>query len=275
MKNIPDDNLAYPVLILFNTGASGSGFFLTTTKNIYLITAKHVLFDDKDIRRGDKIEVKGYSIDLKKDSNYTLLIDLNKFEILKHKIADVAAIKIGSLNETAKNKTKTIIFNDMVLVKSHKKIDIANVSLENIKKLDEIFISNDVFLYGYPTSLGFKNIPQINYNQPLLRKGIIANLYKDLGTIILDCFVFPGNSGGPIIEVSLEVIKDGLNFSHKVIGVVSQFVPYLDKQGKDKDIHLHNSGYSVAVCMDKVLELIDEWQAAHRLGRAALGGRNF
>ena len=42
---IPDDNLAYPVLVSLNTGSKGSGFFLNTETGTFLITAAHVLFD--------------------------------------------------------------------------------------------------------------------------------------------------------------------------------------------------------------------------------------
>jgi hypothetical protein len=44
-RAIPDDNLAYPVLITLGNGSSGSGFFLNTSDAVYLVTAKHVLFN--------------------------------------------------------------------------------------------------------------------------------------------------------------------------------------------------------------------------------------
>ena len=43
-RAMPDDNLAYPVLITLKTGG-GSGFYLNAKTAIYLVTAKHVLFD--------------------------------------------------------------------------------------------------------------------------------------------------------------------------------------------------------------------------------------
>src|SRR6185437_8026032 len=44
-RAIPDDNLAYPVLIKVESTSSGSGFFLNTPDSVFLVTAKHVLFD--------------------------------------------------------------------------------------------------------------------------------------------------------------------------------------------------------------------------------------
>jgi hypothetical protein len=43
-RAIPDDNLAYPVLITV-PGELASGFFLNTETSVYLVTAKHVIFD--------------------------------------------------------------------------------------------------------------------------------------------------------------------------------------------------------------------------------------
>jgi hypothetical protein len=47
-RSIPDDNLAYPVLISLGNDSSGSGFFLNTVHGIYLVTAKHVLFNQSN-----------------------------------------------------------------------------------------------------------------------------------------------------------------------------------------------------------------------------------
>jgi hypothetical protein len=73
---IPDDNLAYPILITLKSGngtsiSSGSGFYLNTATAIYLVTAKHVLasgFFDPKTNRVDVpdliVEVLSYPKDL-------------------------------------------------------------------------------------------------------------------------------------------------------------------------------------------------------------------
>jgi S1-C subfamily serine protease len=50
-RAIPDDNLAYPVQITLQDcppprGGEGSGFFLNADPVQYLVTARHVLFDE-------------------------------------------------------------------------------------------------------------------------------------------------------------------------------------------------------------------------------------
>src|SRR5271169_2963059 len=63
-RAIPDDNLAYPVLITLKNGSTGSGFFLNTDKAVYLVTAKHVLFHPATNRLLDReLELLSYSKD--------------------------------------------------------------------------------------------------------------------------------------------------------------------------------------------------------------------
>jgi hypothetical protein len=44
LRAIPDDNLAYPVFVVAGS-TTGSGFYISTEKEIFFVTAKHVLFD--------------------------------------------------------------------------------------------------------------------------------------------------------------------------------------------------------------------------------------
>jgi hypothetical protein len=72
---------------------------------------------------------------------------------------------------------------------------------------------------------------------------------------MLDCPVYQGNSGGPVLETDYE----GLTWRAWVIGVVIQSVPYEDiwenKRQGYTDETLSNSGYSIAAPMDGVLAL--------------------
>ena len=75
MRNIPEDNLAYPVLILLNSGSTGSGFQLNTGENMYFVTAKHVLFDDKGNLLSDKAEVICQSKDINDDTKTVFTVN--------------------------------------------------------------------------------------------------------------------------------------------------------------------------------------------------------
>jgi len=44
-RDLPDNNLAYPVLIVLKDGSKASGFYLHDPNFCYFVTAKHVLFN--------------------------------------------------------------------------------------------------------------------------------------------------------------------------------------------------------------------------------------
>lgn len=140
---------------------------------------------------------------------------------------------------------------------------LVGVSIGGTKKYSEVLISNEVYVFGYPASLGIKNRPQIDFSRPLLRRGAVAGKNDANQTIVLDCPVYYGNSGGPVIEAE-QVDLTTRRFS--VIGVVSEFVPFIETwyniQHKFQNVNIENSGYSVVVPMDQVFELVEPWENA-------------
>ena len=255
---IPENNLGYACLLQFPGGASGSGFMMLSKGKQFLVTAKHVLFD-KDKMRASQVTITCQAGRISDPGVTKFLIDLTKARFAIHQVADIVVIWIGT-----KVDDKMVDFT----LQGASGASIAQVSSTSgmvsvdrdkaIKRLGEVGIGNDVFLYGYPTSLGIQSSPQFDYEKPLLRKGIIAGIYAHHGTIILDCPVYFGNSGGPVIEVEM---LPNLQTLHKVIGVVSQFIPFAQQWINPPtglvNTEFHNSGYSITVAMDKVLEVMD------------------
>jgi hypothetical protein len=265
-RAIPDDNLAYPVLVTYGT-KSGSGFYLSTKENVFFITARHILF--KQAKAKDKIDyllenknlkLLSYPIDPKDQGRIILDLDLktlNNSKNLKfHKDHDVAVVRIA-LMPKEEGQTNLILINGAHL-KEMAGSGILGVKLDTIKKFDAVLISNDVFIFGYPKSIGMKNIPQIESDRPLLRKGIVAGINRHKKTIILDCPTYPGNSGGPVLEVD----QKGFKVHYRIIGVLSQFIPFAEKRINKQMPHA-NFGYSVATPMDPVLELISDLEKHH------------
>jgi hypothetical protein len=256
MRNIPTDNLSYGLLITVQGGGSGSGYFINTADKTFLVTAKHVLFDDKGNLRGDLTNIIAYTKDIEHNDTIEFEISLKGAqgagEILDNGKDDVVAILFGKSN--GQNQVST---PNYLKVTNQPSGGIIGVAFASLKKIDEVLIANDVYIMGFPSSVGLKNIPQLDYKTPLVRKGIVAGKNKNLNTIILDCEVYPGNSGGPVIEVE----RDNLNFKYRLIGTISQYIPFAlsvkDRTNKDFGYALNNSGYSVIVPNDPVIELIN------------------
>jgi len=88
---------------------------------------------------------------------------------------------------------------------------------------EDIFQGARIYVLGYPGSVGREF-----WNKAILREGIISwtsTLNPQKGKILIDCDVFPGNSGGPVFKIPSGIGRDG-NFlvggKIKFIGIVSQ-----------------------------------------------------
>lgn len=255
-RALPDDNLAFPVLVSLDTGSTGSGFFLSTDTNTYFVTAAHVLFDETSGNFiAKKVTLLSYSKDPRETGKNILQLDLPTLlaakRIRRHPTEDVATIYIADRT----GKKLSLVSGVSVIEKTP--LGIIGVELDLVKRFADVLTSNTIYVFGYPTSLGIKEIPQIDPLRPLLRFGIIAGTNPIRKTIILDCPSYPGNSGGPVLEIEEFGIGER---RFRVIGVVSQFIPFAETwvniTHKYQNHTISNSGYAVSVSMDPVLELI-------------------
>jgi hypothetical protein len=147
-RAIPDDNLAYPVLItITGTNFTGSGF--------YLVTAKHVLFDPTNGKlRSTVIEVRSYSKDPSDLSPNIFELNLSTLEVKGHPIRDVAVVKIAAIAEKATAGTPGRATPlPGVLTKAVSANGILGVNPDLVKLFDQILVGNEVIVFGYPTSL--------------------------------------------------------------------------------------------------------------------------
>lgn len=258
-QEIPDDNLAYPVLITLRNGDTGSGFYINTSKEIYLVTAKHVLFSPNGKLLDVALELLSYSKDPSDPTRNLLTLDLSVLQsdgnIKPHASEDVAVIKICTISgdlrpATAGTEGHSIFPVPGVTFKEQSKGGVLGANLDAIKLFGQVLTGNEVIVFGYPTSLGLQQLPQIDIHRPLLRKGIVAGTNPEKRSIILDCPSYFGNSGGPAVELD----REGFVTHLKIIGVISQYVPFADT-GRSF-MMLSNSGYSIATPMDFVLDLV-------------------
>lgn len=269
-RAIPSNNLAYPVLIniLGKNPSTATAFYLRNDKYLYLVTAKHVLFTEppESRLRGTKAICLSYPEDISVKNPILIMIDVNSCNdrnlIKYHQKHDAAIIQIGLIVKKSDDSSFSIEFNKGVTQPKGKiSPNIVVAYVENIKSFKDVLISNDIFIFGYPISIGIKKSPQFEYQRPLLRKGIIAGKNIKKETIIIDCPAYYGNSGGPVIEVDRISLTES---RYLLIGILSQFIPYTEtwenKSNRLTHLELTNSGYSVVTPIDKVLELISQYE---------------
>ena len=267
-RAIPDDNLAYPVLINLTDCdrnvemIKGTGFYLDNGSEFYLVTARHVLFNETvHLQPGHerpllcgKAELLSYSKNPSERQQNRILLDLRVLnaagKVRAHPTHDVAVIQIGL------DQNGPILPLSGVQIVQAAPSGLLSANISTLKKLEGVLTANDVYVFGYPSSIGIQESQQIDYSSPLLRKGIVAGINISKKTIILDCLTFQGNSGGPV----LEAVHEAFATRFSVIGVVVQYVPtvetWVNTTFSYYNMQIHNSGYTVAEPMDFVLELV-------------------
>ncbi len=233
----------------------GSGFNINTDDAMWFVTAKHVLFDEKGNLLGDTAELLSYG---QEDDVGTLLtLNLKGLKAANNlrvsTTGDAAVIRIGVATEKVSAEARQLTVPAGVTIRRKGPDAIYGSSLGDILSFEDVAIGNDVVVFGYPVSIGLAAIPQIEFNRPLLRKGIVSGKNSKLNTLIIDCETFPGNSGGAVVEMAREFAQSRF----RVVGLISQFIPFDSARLKGiTNPTLLNSGYSVVTPMDRVLELI-------------------
>ncbi len=261
-EQFPVENFQYSVQVDILNRVPATGIYLRDSLNVYFATAKHVLLDtsvdtlwgkkvvlssppEEDIFQGDLIE---FTLDLA-----SLLLSK---AIKYHKKHDVAVIRIGGLS---KDLRKVGLMKGVQLTgKNVPQSGIPALALQYMIPYKDILIGNDVYIIGYPSALGFQESPQFDYDRPLLRKGSIAGKHNKAKTVILDCPVYYGNSGSPVLQV-----RDvGRERNFEVIGIITQFIPFDEALANRKTLvprtFSSNSGYSVVEPIDSILEIINQ-----------------
>lgn len=256
------------LLIEFKNGDYGSGLFYQDVDNVFIVTARHVIINEKKddsgktfyALRGDIGTVRYYSDDTETSISKGLEINFkglfNKGYLTFSKTSDILICKIGVIDTIG--YTKIIYDSDNVKKLNPASSNINGYSKVHLASFDESILGSDIFIFGYPKSLGLQGNSQYDFNRPILRKGVIAGKYVDNKTIVIDCPSFGGNSGGPVVEI----LKKGNHTEAKLIGIVVSFIPlteiWFNARYNIKNVELVNSGYSVIEPIEKIDDLIKQ-----------------
>ncbi len=134
------------------------------------------------------------------------------------------------------------------------------------EQMKETGMAEGDFIYalGYP--MGIVNAER---QYVIARSGIVArirDLYdKRSQEFIIDAFVFPGNSGGPVLSKPEAIGLKGTNIpkSPKLIGIVKGYLPYKDvaisqQTKRPRVIFEENTGLTAVVPVNYIEEAIEQ-----------------
>ena len=226
--------------------SSGSGFRLKKDDLEYLITAKHVVYQNIFDKYGKKIGeepredilVVSKNYDSHESYAYSASIDLKQSKIQIFEDKDIAIVTLDE------NKNYEV---------REKGIDINPLSIEDFDKLENVLIASNIYIVGFPSSL--VDPRDFEVDRPLLRSGIIAGINYKKQTFIIDSPAFYGNSGGAVVQKT----EEGL----KVIGIVSRYIPFVTdwyniREKEYSRQEFYNSGYAICEPLDEIINYLHQ-----------------
>jgi hypothetical protein len=259
---LPADLQGVPVEISIplTNGATGfgTGVYLLESNIVWLVTAAHVLWDGDGHLFGTNVTLRSLPRGRAQTNHVVLTADLeriNGYSALKrHPTRDVAACALFLFTPTNGTGAHPVLG---VKVISSPDIHIMISEPKNFcKKVEDVDPGSEAFVIGYPRELAIGNYSEVEFERPLVRKGIISQKNLKTGKLIVDSAVYGGNSGGPLRVVENPSLGEA---AYKMVGVVTQYVPCLTRVAPGLGVTnsvIVNSGYSVAEPISAVLELI-------------------
>jgi S1-C subfamily serine protease len=193
---------------------------------VYLVTAGHVVSEFKGSQQGDLLVrinskdptslSKTFNIPFNPNAQESTWAFHPKFDPTTVSTVpdyDIAVVRLNG--PTIKELGATFVENDE--------------NAADVKKLKEIGASagDAIFVLGFPM-----NLAGVQRNYVIVREGIIARISEMLNdkstTFLLDSFIFPGNSGSPVIikPEFTAIVGTPSNRTAYVIGVVHGYKTY-------------------------------------------------
>jgi len=260
---VPEDNLAYPVQVLV-ADAGGTGFFVRKDQNLFLVTARHVVYDIVKRELAPEFTLRALSKDVHETAVTVMHVNAAQMQGAKQirmdEPRDVAVVRLATLKQGGMDTTAGVV------VSERSKGGIITAPFAYLTRFADVDVSSQIFMFGYP-SIGVKGYSQIDPTRPLVRSGIVSGVNATLKTIIIDAPVYHGNSGGPVVQLSR-------TNRLRIIGIATQFVPVAEDvlplnrletppQGAQSSaptvMALGNSGYGVVASADAIIDLIDSF----------------
>jgi hypothetical protein len=223
---------------------------------IYLVTAGHVVADHVAQGAAD-ISVRVNSTDPTKAEGFALTAHPAPGQagwFASPNTKDIAAIQVNFQLLIDKGFQGAFFASDISVAKRSR-----------LKEL-EVSAGDGVFVLGFPM-----NLAGAQRNYVIVRQGSVARVSNLLDntsdTFLVDSFVFPGNSGGPVVLrpelVSITGTKSQTNAY--LVGVVVSYEPYSDvavsvQTKQPRVVFQENSGLADVLPIDDVENAIIQWR---------------
>ena len=218
--------------------ANATGHFIVADGNNCLVTAAHAL---------DGLDSIGVRVNLSEGMSRVAKVFVNQFAI--DKALDAAAVRILS---TRSFPMGVVHANDFL-------------STTEMKEL-RLVEGTQMFVVGHPLLPTLTDDKQYRVGSDLppvhatVKHGFIARIAdwyaNQAGTIVIDCDIFPGNSGSAVMTRQ--------QIFHKrpyYLGMVTDFIPYVDEgAGREAKVprfpFKQNSGYAHVAPANAIKELL-------------------
>jgi hypothetical protein len=218
----------------------GTGFLVNTpNKHIALITAKHLVFADQG--KGRLVPNLAYRLNDKKERS-SLILDRDATIFTKS-----GWIKSGKFDVAC----RLIVRKDTT--------DFITIPYSAFLPVKQLQAGAPLFIIGFPMGIRSEE-----YTVPIVRRAIVAR--PDPNNIIVDGFVFPGNSGGPVVYEP--TVRLGKGFKTPIlqgdwmVGMVLSYIPYAEaafssQTQRPRIIFEENSGLCNVLPADQILDLLE------------------
>jgi hypothetical protein len=203
-----------------------------------LITAKHVVYADQG--KGVLLPKLLYRLNDKKGKSIVILDDYA-----------TNSLKSGWVRSETLDVACRLIVPRITA-------DIILISYSVFLPAKQVQAGAPLFIIGFPMGMRSEQ-----YATPILRRGIVAR--SDPNNIIVDGFVFPGNSGGPVVyEPSIQL---GQDFTTPIlqgdwlVGMVLSEIAYVEQAisaqtGRPRVTFEDNSGLCNVLPADLILDFL-------------------
>lgn len=231
---------------IFLLSPTGTGFIVETQgKHLVLVTAKHVVTELITTETGSpELKArKGLRYRLNQKEGPAYLIDDQELQTKGlgpwfFATNNDVAIRFLQWKETAK---------------------FAVITQADFIQRADLQVGANLLVLGFPLGLRSPEHPN-----PIARKGMVAQSDRD--ALIADAFIFPGNSGGPVIytppiKVGGAMTSPFIN-DERLAGLAISYQPYREtaestQTRKSRIIFEENSGLANIEPADKILELLE------------------